>query len=141
MGLLSESEKAESDRRGHVLEKVVEIHSGSDVEGAMLPFKGAEAEDRLAVEIISFAVSDPAKGQRRLHPIWVVAQISLEADSDQIIPKGLRLSLCVGRKEKEWFPICTEDIVNRAPIQDGAGIEGEGRDEIIPVILEGDRSI
>ena len=59
---ISEPEEAESDRRGHVLEKVVEIQSGPDVEGAMLPYKGTEAEYRLRAKIIPLAVSEPAEG-------------------------------------------------------------------------------
>lgn len=65
----------------------------------------------------------------------------LEADAEPIIPKSLRLALCVGREEKEWFPISAEKIVDRASIQDDAGIEGERRDEIIPIVLHGNRSI
>jgi hypothetical protein len=62
VSFLSKPEEAESDRWSHVLEKVVEIHSGSDVEGAMLPYKGAETECRLRVKIIPFAVSEPGEG-------------------------------------------------------------------------------
>lgn len=54
--------EAEFDRWGHVPEKAVEIHRGFDVEGAMLPYKGAEMEDRLRAKIIPLAMSEPAEG-------------------------------------------------------------------------------